>query len=263
MFFDFSICESPQQYGNFTLDTIYYINGDQTYCIPNKEITPGKNYLLCTLQGTGVVSYDDYTFTVSSNNFIYMQPFRNFSYRTKGDKWEFWWFEFKGECPMTPNRVEHLLMDKTLLFIMSKCLEYTKYGDWEISSSLFQSLNLMIKRNANRTSKDLLNEQIISTIESYIRHNFSTVTVREISEEFGIEERTLRNLFTKTIGYTPKRFILKIRMEYTSNMLLNSSEPLSIIAQKTGFSSQYHLSKAFKEFYGISPEQYRKYIRLW
>lgn len=263
MFFDFSICESPTAHYGLTLDTIYYISGDQTYNTPSKEITPGKTYLLYTLQGAGLVSFDGKTHTVSSNNFMYIQPTRDFSYRTKGSKWEFWWFEFWGECPVAPNQITHLLPDKLILMMMSKCLEYTKYGDWELSTSLLQSLNLLIKRNASRTSKDMLNEQLASTIENYIRCNYATVTVRDLSEEFGIEERTLRNLFTKTVGYSPKRLILKIRMEYVGNMLLTTSEPLSIIAQKTGFSSQYHLSKAFKEFYGISPDQYRKYIGLW
>ncbi len=263
MYIDFSICESPVSYENILLDVIYYINGDQNYCTPYKEITPGKTYLLYTLQGAGLVSYDGNTIVVTSNHFVYMQPTRDFSYRTKGNKWEFWWFEFQGECPVPPNTIQQLLADKTILFFMSKCLEYTKYGDWELCTSLFHSLNLLIKRNANRTSRDMMNEQVVTTIESYIRHNYTTVTVRDLSEEFGIEERTLRNLFTKTIGYTPKRYILKIKMEYIANMLLYSSDSLSVIAQKTGFSSQFHLSKTFKEFYGISPEQYRKYIDLW
>lgn len=263
MYFDFAICEKPQTCGGLTLDTIYYINGDQTYCTPSKEITPGKTYLVYTLQGSGVICYDGATYVVPSNSLMYMQPTHSFSYRTKGSKWEFWWFEFLGDCPMEPNRLEHLPADKTSLFLMSKCLEYAKYGDWELPASLFSSLNLLIRRNVHRSSRQMLNEQIMATIDNYIRRNYSTVTVRELSEEFGIEERTLRNLFTRTIGYTPKRYILKIRMEYIGNMLLNTSAPLSIIAQKTGFSSQYHLSKAFKEFYGISPEQYRKFIGLW
>ena len=263
MFFDFSICESPAPFGSFTLDTIYYINGDQTYCTPRKEITPGKTYLLCTLQGCGLVSFDGQTVSVPGNNFIFIQPTRDFSYRTKGSKWEFWWFEFLGSCPMEPNRLGTLLPDRAMLLMMSKALEYTKYRDWELASSLFQSLVLLIRRNANRTTKDMMTEQAVATMEKYIRQNFSTVSVHSVSEEFGIEERTLRNLFTKTLGYTPKRFILKVKMEYIGNMLLNTSDSLSVIAQKTGFSSQYHLSKAFKEFYGISPDQYRKYIGLW
>ena len=263
MFFDFSICESPEEYGGIALDTIYYINGDHTYCTPKKDITPGKTYFLYTLQGAGIVSFNGKSFTVTSNHFIFIQPDTDFSYRTKSTGWEFWWFEFTGESVYPPNRLDEIITDKFLIALLSKSLEYTKRNDWKLSTALFNAAVLIIKRNANRPSRALVNEQIVSAIENHIRKNFATVTVHELSEEFGIEERTLRNLFNKTMGMTPKHFILKVRLEYASNLLLTSQLSLSSIAQKTGFANQYHFSKAFKEFFGISPEKYRKFIGLW
>lgn len=263
MFFDFSICESPEEYGGITLDTIYYINGDHTYCTPKKDITPGKTYFLYTLQGAGTVDFNGKNITVSGNHFIFIQPESDFSYRTKTTHWEFWWFEFTGECIYPPNRLGEIITDKFLLSMLSKSLEYTKHNDWKLATALFNAAVLIIKRNANRPSRALVNEQVVSTIENYIRQHFATVTVAELTEEFGIEERTLRNLFNKTLGIAPKHFILKVRLEYASNLLLTTQLPLSSIAQRTGFANQYHFSKAFKEFFDISPEKYRKFIGLW
>ena len=263
MYFDFSTRKAPSQENELTLDVIYYIDGDNTYSTPKKEITPGKTYFVYTLQGTGSISYDGQTYTVTGNTFMYMQPTKDFSYHCKGNKWTFWWFEFTGDCPFQPNKLTNLPVDKLMVTLMSNALLFAKTGDWDLSTSLFHSVNLLVKRNADRSSRDVMNEQIVYTMERYIRKNLATVTVHELSEEFGVEERTLRNLFTKTIGITPKQCILKIRLEYAGNLLLATEQPLSSISQSAGFANQYHFSKAFKEFYGITPMQYRKFIGLF
>lgn len=262
MYFDFSICDSPVRYGDITLDTIFYINSDHTYNTPAKNITQDKTYFLYTLRGEGIVSYNDHTFTASENTFVYMQPKSDFSYRCKDDKWEFWWFEFFGPCPFQPDQLSHLSVDPFMITLMNKSLQYAKCKSWELATSLFDSINLMIQREADRPQRSANDERLISQIENYIRNNLSTVNVQELTDEFQIEPRTLRNLFNRAIGTTPKHFIMKIRLEYASNLLISTAFSLEQIAQQLGFSSQYHFSKAFKEFYGITPMYYRKYIHL-
>lgn len=262
MYFDFSICENPVSYGGITLNTIFYVDGDETYCIPKKMSSPGKTIFLYTVQGEGIITFNGKSITTTGGTFIYLQPEGDFSYQCKDDHWEFWLFEFSGPCPYPPNQLTPLLSDQLMLLMMARSLQYTKSGDWELSTSLFQSLTLLVLRNANRTTRTINNEQVFNSIEKYIRKNLSTVTVSELSEVFGIEERTLRNLFTRTVNISPKRFIMKIRLEYAGNLLLTTTNSLNQIAVQVGFSNRYHLSKAFKDYFGISPIQYRKYIEL-
>ena len=260
MYFDFSICENPVPYSGITLNSIFYVDGDATYHIPKKTSSPGKTYFLYTVQGEGVLNFNEKTITATSGTFIYLQPEGEFSYHCKEDSWEFWWFEFTGPCSFPPNQLTPLLSDQLMMLLMARSLQYTKSGDWELSTALFQSLTLLVLRNANRTTRTINNEQVFSSIEMYIRKNLSTVTVSELSEAFNIEERTLRNLFARTVNISPKRFIMKIRLEYAANLLLTTAGSLNQIALQVGFSNRYHLSKAFKDYFGISPIQYRKYI---
>ena len=260
MYFDFSICENPIPYSGITLDTIFYVDGDSTYHIPKKVPEPGKTYFLYTVQGEGLLTFNGRTICATGGTFIYLQPESDLSYRCKEDRWEFWWFEFTGPCPYPPNQLTPLLSDQLMMLLMSRSLQYTKSGDWELSTALFQSLTLLVLRNANRTTRTINNEQVFNSIEMYIRKHLSTVTVSELSEVFQIEERTLRNLFTRTVNISPKRFIMKIRLEYAGNLLLTTSSSLNQIAVQVGFSNRYHLSKAFKDYFGISPIQYRKYL---
>lgn len=263
MYLDFSICQEPEAHGGITLDTIFYIDADQTYHIPHKQITLGKTYLVVTLQGNGLITYNQNTVQVKGNTLMYMQPQTDMAYRCKDEKWKFWWFEFFGPCPIPANQLVSFVPDQLMQLLMSNALQYAKCADWTLSASLFQSLNLLISRNANRSARVIHNQRMIQTMEAFIRENLTTVTVGELCRVFAVQERTLRNLFVKTVGQIPKQFIINIKLEYAGNLLLQSTWPLSQIANQCGFANQYHFSKAFKEKYGMAPTQYRKYINLW
>lgn len=63
--------------------------------------------------------------------------------------------------------------------------------------------------------------------------------------------------FHRHVGMTPSAFRRRERMRAASRLLLESSSPLSRIAQECGFSDQSHLTNVFRETSGISPTRYR------
>ena len=149
-----------------------------------------------------------------------------------------------------------------IVTLMNKSLQYAKCKSRAPAPSRFHSVSLMIVREANRPKHSANDRRLISQVGNYIRSNLSTVTVQALTDAFRIGPRTLRNLFNRSIGTTPKHFITKIRLEYAGNLLISTAFSLEQIAQQPGFSSQYHFSKAFKEFYGITPMYCRRYIHL-
>lgn len=263
MYLDFCVRQEPAPWEGITLDTIFYIDGDASYSIPEKRTTTGKTYVIFTLRGEGEISYDRRSFRTGGGTLLYMQPSGSLSYRCLGEKWEFWWFEFMGESTFPPNQLASFPVDQLALSLMEGSLQYAKQGDWVLASSLFRSLHLLACRNANRSPRSVREEQIIRTMEEYIRENLSTVTVGDLCAVFNIQERTLRNIFVRTISLTPKELIMKIKLEYGGRLLLHTANPLDQIAVQSGFADRYHFSKAFKAQYGVSPIQYRRYIHMW
>lgn len=60
-------------------------------------------------------------------------------------------------------------------------------------------------------------------------------------------------------GLTPNEFTLKFKMEEARHRLKNHPEfNISEISYQLGFSSPRYFTKCFKDFYGISPQSYRK-----
>lgn len=63
--------------------------------------------------------------------------------------------------------------------------------------------------------------------------------------------------FHHHVGVTPSVFRRRERVRAVSRLLLESSAPLSSIAQECGFSDQSHLTNVFRATTGISPKRYR------
>ncbi|MFW5988111.1 MAG: AraC family transcriptional regulator [bacterium] len=71
------------------------------------------------------------------------------------------------------------------------------------------------------------------------------------------EAHTCR-MFKKYFQKTPTEFVNNLRLNYASNLILNTDEEIQEIVYKTGFNNINYFYKLFKEKYHIPPGKYRK-----
>ena len=71
-----------------------------------------------------------------------------------------------------------------------------------------------------------------------------------------VKERVVA-LFKEICKMPPSAYIMKVRLESASTMLKTTVLPISEIASRTGFFDASHLTKAFVNFYGMSPISYK------
>lgn len=63
-------------------------------------------------------------------------------------------------------------------------------------------------------------------------------------------------------GLTPNELTLKLKMEEALRRLKKHSEfNISEISYQLGFSNPRYFSKCFKDFYGVTPQGYRKELQ--
>lgn len=84
------------------------------------------------------------------------------------------------------------------------------------------------------------------------------VDMEHIAAALSISRKQLRTRVHSITGLMPVAFVLRVRLNYARRMVRNEDTPLTIIAQKCGFQNLSHFSKAFKQQFKISPQQYRK-----
>ncbi|MHC1681419.1 MAG: AraC family transcriptional regulator [Clostridiaceae bacterium] len=95
------------------------------------------------------------------------------------------------------------------------------------------------------------------SIMQYIQYNYCNVTLSTLSKIFHYSNAHLSVLIKKNTGLNFKKLITKLKMLDASKYLKNTSLSIEKISELTGYNSSDHFSRAFKNYYSCSPQQYR------
>jgi AraC-like DNA-binding protein len=115
------------------------------------------------------------------------------------------------------------------------------------------------------TMEDVLVERLrhARRMHPAVRHALSrfrtgAATVSDVVRETGYSHRMVTTLFARAIGMTPKRYCRLLRMQRVLRRLAaNPATPFADLAAAAGYSDQPHFTREFREFAGVTPEQYR------
>ena len=94
----------------------------------------------------------------------------------------------------------------------------------------------------------------------YINQNYSTVTLKTLSEAFHYSESFLSRLIHRQSGKTFSKIVQDCRIMHGKELLESTNIPISRICEIIGYSSPEHFSRIFKREYQVSPSDYRKSI---
>ena len=98
----------------------------------------------------------------------------------------------------------------------------------------------------------------LSPVLQYMKNNMNKrLTVFELAEIVHLHPNYFIKLFKEKFGYSPIKYINKIKMETAKAMLIDRSIPISQIMDSTGFEDPAHFSKFFKQYSGYSPKEFR------
>jgi len=86
------------------------------------------------------------------------------------------------------------------------------------------------------------------------------LSVGEMAEACGLSTGFFLRAFKAATGQTPHRFLMERRLARARRALAESGEPISAIAQATGFASHAHLASRFRHSMGLAPAAYRSHF---
>jgi AraC family transcriptional regulator len=94
----------------------------------------------------------------------------------------------------------------------------------------------------------------------YIENNLSKkLMLNDIAKEACFSPFHFHRIFSLVVGETVHNFITRKRIEKAASFLVNQNEiPITEISEKLGFTSLSSFSRAFKRFYGISPNDFKE-----
>lgn len=102
-------------------------------------------------------------------------------------------------------------------------------------------------------------DNILSNALSEMLNSKGAISLRDLLKKLNVSERTLERKFRETIGLSPKMFSRICRFQASLGLLRrNKFTKLSDIAFENEYSDQSHFIRAFKEFAGLTPNNYQK-----
>ena len=99
----------------------------------------------------------------------------------------------------------------------------------------------------------------LKQIISYISANYSShINVEMLSEMASLSVGHFTRVFSMFTSVTPMQYVINIRLDRASKLLLETNKKLLNISMETGFNNLSYFNRAFKSHFSCTPSQYRK-----
>jgi AraC family transcriptional regulator len=87
---------------------------------------------------------------------------------------------------------------------------------------------------------------------------YRRISIRELARVLGLSASHFCRAFKCTMGFSPRDYVLRRRIEVAQGLMLTTSEPLSSIAVKCGMCDQSHFTRSFHRIVGETPYTWRR-----
>lgn len=109
-----------------------------------------------------------------------------------------------------------------------------------------------------KSGDDILMAKIMKTINDHLSD--SALSVNMLADAVGLSRVHIHRKLKELTGQSARDFIRGIRLKQAATLLSEGRLTVSEVAYETGFSNLSHFSVSFKEFYGMSPTEYRESV---
>lgn len=103
--------------------------------------------------------------------------------------------------------------------------------------------------------------EIVIAIDYINKHYKEDIDLKTISDAAHLSKYHFARLFRKSTGATFLQYLYNVRLVKVHNLLANTTIPIKEIALRTGFTSNTHLTRIFKQAYNVSPKQFRNSLK--
>ena len=99
----------------------------------------------------------------------------------------------------------------------------------------------------------------VAAVKNYIYNHYAEdLNLETLAEKVYLSSGYLSFIFKKETGMNLNRFIRVFRMEKAKELLCTTNMKVAMVSEKVGFANSSYFCRSFREYYGSSPESYRK-----
>ena len=228
--------------------------------------------LIACVEGEGSVQINDCDFSVRPGNLVWIPSKTAHRYTTSRlNPWTILWVHFTGSeiecwrklifgetsgpvCRIPVECIGELSLDR-----IHATLEkgYSLLNLIEAATAMRNSLGLLAKCCQQSGFTLSARSRVASSIEKLRNNCTLTHRIDELAAQTGISVSHFSAIFKKETGFSPIDFLIRQRIQYASQLLVTSQEPISVVATIVGYDDPYFFSRSFRKIMGCSPRAYR------
>lgn len=279
--YDKNFFDNPLICGNFYIFQIGKYHGTTNTLI---DTHIHKNFFELTVvtDGKGIITTNNYPVTVKKGDIYLSLPFDSHKIESDSENiLNFYFMSFATEnenfvkefdnISMTHNAPNsRIICDDKINWLIGNAISEldnkTEFTEQLLLSIFTQILIYLIQnfqkvKPQKKTYKITHAEELSYNLINYIdTHIFSIKSLDDLSKITGYSYGYLSNIFRKTTNQSLSSYFHKKKMNIAEILLLENELNISEIAAKLNYSSVYAFSKAFSNFFKISPTNYRNTI---
>ncbi|MEW9530992.1 helix-turn-helix domain-containing protein [Microbispora sp. NPDC049125] len=105
----------------------------------------------------------------------------------------------------------------------------------------------------------VLSVRALRQVTSYMReHLHEEVSLDDLAAQANLSKYHLLRVFSKSTGFTPYRYLTRLRLRHAADLLRDTSQTVLQIAVACGYRSPGQFAAAFRREYGASPSEFRR-----
>ncbi|MFI7361028.1 AraC family transcriptional regulator [Streptomyces sp. NPDC050149] len=167
-----------------------------------------------------------------------------------------------------PARVGHHTELRAAVDLLGSELDNPRLGTDSVVPALLDMLLLYILRawfdgqpergTATGWAKAMADPAISAALDCIHRTPAQPWSVETLGSRAGLSRAAFSRRFTTLIGKSPGAYLTWWRLTTAARLLSESDAPLSEVAHRIGYTSEFAFANAFKREYGTPPGQYRR-----
>lgn len=242
--------------------------------------------LIVIKKGTGTISVDMEPQTVSAGDIILVRPgqihsisqhdndameYENILFRpdllysqnTDLRTLEYFDLYFNPEYDLPwhidHSNSSHKELAECINAIDTLCSERPRYYELSVKAYLFQFFYLLFSGqktpvySTGRKSLDKV-KQMIAYIEE---HYMEPITVQSAADYMGFSNSHFMKFFKQNMHTTFTSYLNHYRLTIAGRLLLATDDNILVISEKTGFNNLSYFNRLFKQYFHMTPREYR------
>ena len=127
----------------------------------------------------------------------------------------------------------------------------------ELWMLIYQNTDFSLSKNSSHVQIRL--QAQLQIMMQFIQQNYNKqINLEDIAASVNVSKSTALNIFKHFINDTPVNYLLSYRLKKAAEMLKATENKIDYIAMENGFDYESYFNRRFKQFYGVTPGQYRK-----